>query len=207
MSTPKFSRLDPAQRREQILDAANGLFAERAYDEVSIEDIANAAGVTRGLVHHYFGGRGDVYVGLLERLGAQREDQLPLPVGRSSRARVADTVSRWLDWTQANRTIWLATIARGEDIADPEVRRVVADLVGRAVAILVAHHADIAEDTPRLRYALECWTALNRAATRRWLRGEATRDATHELLASTLEHVLRTFGAPPVQHRRKSSPG
>jgi AcrR family transcriptional regulator len=198
MNTPKYSRLDPAQRREQILDAANALFAERAYDEVSIEDIASAAGVTRGLVHHYFGGRKEVYIALLERLGAQREDELRPPAGRSARARVADTVSRWLDWTEANHTIWLATIAHGEDIADPDVRRVVADLVRRAVAILAAHHADIAQDTPRLRYALECWTALNRAATRRWLRGQATREATHELLAATLEHVLRTFGARPA---------
>ena len=55
-TTPTNRRLDPAQRREQILDAANALFAERAYDEVSIEKIASAAGVTRGLVHHYFGG-------------------------------------------------------------------------------------------------------------------------------------------------------
>src|SRR3954451_1186433 len=206
MNSPKFSRLDPGQRRDQILDAANVLFAERAYDDVSIEDIASCAGVTRGLVHHYFGGRKDVYIGLLERLGAQREEQLRPPVGRSARARVADTVSRWLAWTEANRTIWLATIAHGEDIADPQVRRVVEDLVSRAVAILAAHHADIAEDTPRLRYALECWTALNRAATRRYLRGEATREATHELLASTLEHVLRTFGAPPAPPRRTSRP-
>jgi AcrR family transcriptional regulator len=205
-TTAKHRRLDPARRREQILDAANALFADRAYDEVSVEDIASAAGVTRGLVHHYFGGRSEVYIGLLERLGAQREEQLPPPVGRSARARVAVTVSRWLDWSQANRTIWLATIARGEDIADPDVSRVVADLVRRAVALLAAHHADIAEDTPRLRYALECWTALNRAATRRWLRGEATRDATHELLASTLEHVLRTFGAPPAPRPRRSPP-
>ena len=107
-------------------------------------------------------------------------------------------MSRWLDWTEANRTIWLATMAHGEDIADLEVRRAVGDLVRRAVALLTAYHADIAEDSPRLRYALECWTGLNRAATRRWLDGEATREATHELLASTLEHVLRTFGAPPV---------
>jgi AcrR family transcriptional regulator len=57
VSTPKFSRLDPGQRREQILDTANALFAERTYDEVSVEDIASSAGVTRGLVHHYFGGR------------------------------------------------------------------------------------------------------------------------------------------------------
>jgi AcrR family transcriptional regulator len=198
-STPGFSRLDPGQRRDQILDAANALFAERAYDKVSVEDIASAAGVTRGLVHHYFGGRKEVYIGLLDRLAAVREDELPLPVGRSARARVADTVSRWLDWTEANRTIWLATMAHGDDIADPEVRRVVGDLVSRAVALLATFHADIAEDSPRLRYALECWTGLNRAATRRWLQREATREATHELLASTLEHVLRTFGAP---HKR-----
>src|SRR5829696_6228139 len=196
MSPPRYHRLDPGQRREQILDAANALFAERPYDEISIEDIARGAGVTRGLVHHYFGGRKEVYISLLERLGAQREDELRPPVGRSARARVADTVSRWLDWTEANRTVYLATMGRGEDIADADVRQVVTELVRRAVALLTTFHADIADDSPRLRYALECWTGLNRAATRRWLHGEATREATRELLASTLEHVLRTFGAP-----------
>jgi AcrR family transcriptional regulator len=207
MSTrPRYSRLAPAERREQILDAANALFAERAYDEVSIEDIASSAGVTRGLVHHYFGGRKEVYVALLERLGAKREQDLRPPAGRSARARVADSVSRWLDWTEANRTIYLATIARGEDVADPDVRRVVAELVRRAVALLAEFHADIAQRSPRLRHALECWTGLNRAATRRWLRGEATREATHELLASTLEHVLRTFGAPAARAGRTARP-
>jgi AcrR family transcriptional regulator len=206
MSMPKFSRLDPAQRREQILDAANALFAERGYDEVSVEDVATSAGVARGLVHHYFGGRKQVYIALLERPGAVREEQLPPPVGRSARARVADNVSRWLDWTEQNRTIWLATLGRGEDIADPDIRAVVLDLVRRAVAIVAAHHADIAEDSPRLRYALECWTGLNRAATRRWLQGEATREQTHELLASTLEHVLRTFGTPHKQNQRTTPP-
>ena len=202
MSTPKYRRLDPGQRREQILDAANALFAERAYDEVSIEDIASAAGVTRGLVHHYFGGRKEVYIALVERIGAHREDELRPPVGRSARARVADDVSRWLDWTEANRSIWLATLGRGEDIADPDVSGVVVDLVRRAVALIAARHAELAEDSPRLRYALECWTGLNRAATRRWLTGAASREATHELIAATLEHVLRTFGAPPAPRRR-----
>ena len=46
----------------------------------------------------------------------------------------------------------------------------------KTFALLAVHHADIADDSPRLRYALECWTGLNRAATRRWLRGEATRE-------------------------------
>ncbi len=193
--TPGYQRLAAGQRREQILDSANELFAERGYAGVSIDDIADSAGVTRGLVHHYFGGRKEVYLALLERIGAVREERLRPPAGRSAHARVADTVSRWLDWTEANRTIWLATMAPGEDVGDPEVARVVGDLMRRAVALVTAFHGDIAADSPRLRFALECWTGLNRAATRRWLRGEATREATQELLTSTLEHVLRTFGA------------
>src|SRR4051794_894489 len=206
MNSPKYRRLMPEQRRQQILDAATELFAERAYDEVSVEDIAKAAGVARGLVHHYFGGRKDVYLGLLEQLEAQREDALRPPEGRSARARVGDSVSRWLDWTEANRTLWLATIARGDDLTDPDVRRVVSDLVRRAVGLLATLHADIAETSPRLLYALECWTGLNRAATRRWLHGDATRDATHEVIASALEHVLRTFGTPPAADPRRTRP-
>jgi AcrR family transcriptional regulator len=198
MSTPKFTRLDPAQRRQQILDAANALFAERGYDDVGIDDIAKAAGVTRGLVHHYFGGRKEVYLALVERVARVREEELRPPVGTTARDRVADTMSRWLDWTQANRTIWLATMAPSEDVGDDEVRVVVARLVSRAVALVAHYHADLAEDSPRLRYALECWTGLNRTAVRRWLRGDATRQDTHELLTLTLEHVLRTFGAPPA---------
>ena len=198
MSSPhRRTRLDPAERRSQILDAADELFAERGYEEVTIEDLATAAGVTRGLVHHYFGGRKEVYVALLERVGAAREEHLRPPVGPTARARVEDSVSRWLDWTEANRVIYLGTIAPGEDIADADVRGAVSAMVHRAVALVAAFHADIAEDSPRLRYALECWTGLNRAATRRWLSGEATREETHELLASTLEHVLRTFGSLP----------
>src|SRR3954466_3498172 len=55
--TARYHRLSRAERRDQILDAANSLFAERGYEDVSVEDVASSAGVTRGLVHHYFGGR------------------------------------------------------------------------------------------------------------------------------------------------------
>ena len=160
----RYQRLDPATRRDQILDAASALFAERGYDEVTIEDVANAAGVARGLVHHYFGGRKEVLLALLERVGVVREEQLRPPVGRSVRARVADSVSRWLDWTEANRTIYLGAIAPGEDVADPEVRRVVDGLVRRAIALVVAFHADIAQDSTT---AAVCVGMLDRPQPRR----------------------------------------
>jgi AcrR family transcriptional regulator len=196
---PPRTRLTPEARRQQILDVANALFAERGYEEVSIETIARSAGVARGLIHYYFGGRKEVYLALLERqfgrLTARfAEVGLRPAEGTSPTARVADTVSRWLDWAEANRTIYLGTLAPGDDLDDPEVRRVVGELRRLAVVHVVGLHPDIAEDSPRLHHALECWTGLNRTATRRWLEGGASREATHTLLTLTLDHILRTFG-------------
>jgi len=104
--------------------------------------------------------------------------------------------SRTSRWQLVSLEVYLAAIAPGEDVADSDVRRVLDDLVDRAVALLTSFHADISEDStpPALRVDL---LDLSRTATRRWLRGGATRELTHELLASTLEHVLRTFGSRP----------
>ena len=205
-TTPKFSRLAPEKRREQILDAANALFAERAYDEVSIENIASAAGVARGLVHRYFGGRKEVYITLVER-------SAPTVRTKFGRRWAAAPVRASRMTCRAGSTGPRRTAQSGSppsDAARTSPTRtssgVVVDLVRRAVALVAARHAEIAEDSPRLRYALECWTGLNRAATRRWLTGEATREATHELIASTLEHVLRTFGAPRATPLQTSLP-
>jgi hypothetical protein len=73
-----------------------------------------------------------------------------------------------------------------------------------AVEVLVsgvAQRATSAEATDGMARA----APMMRTATRRWLRGEATREATDELFASTLEDVLRTFGAPPAPRRRAAT--
>ncbi len=45
------------QTRARILDAAERVFAERGFDAATIRDIAAAAGVQAGLVHHHGGGK------------------------------------------------------------------------------------------------------------------------------------------------------
>ena len=173
MSTPKYSRLDPGQRRD-----ADPRRCQRAVRRARLRRCLDRGHRQRRRRHPR--ARPPLLrrsQGRLHRAAraARRPARAATPAARRSqrpRAR-GRPVSRWLDWTEANRTIWLATIAPGEDIADPDVRQVVADLVRRAVALLAEFHADIAEDSPRLRHALECWTGLNRAATRRWLQGKA----------------------------------
>ena len=200
-TSPKYRRLSANKCRDQILDAANALLAERGYEEVTVEHIARSAGVARGLVHHYFGGRREVYLALLERVTAGREEDLRPPRGRSARARVADSVSRWLDWTEANATIYLGTIAPSEDIADPDVRRAVATWC-TAPSRMSQLHADIAEDSPTCATR---WSAGPVSTGPRREAGCAARPParpSHELLDSTLERILRTFARHPERVQR-----
>lgn len=66
-------RLPPAERREQLLDAALRIIAERGYSAVSIEAVAREAGVSRPVVYGLFADLGDLLTALLER-----EEQLAL---------------------------------------------------------------------------------------------------------------------------------
>src|SRR3954464_11230612 len=55
--TPPRTRLTPDQRRGQLLDLGVRLLATRSLDELSIDVLAEEAGISRGLLYHYFGGK------------------------------------------------------------------------------------------------------------------------------------------------------
>ena len=117
--------------------------------------------MSRGLVPHNFGGRKEVYVALLERVAAGREEELRPPLGRGAPARVADTVSRRLDWTEANQTIYLGWIAPREDIADPDLRRAVVQLTAPIRHLNAARLGVLGRCYP-------VWAAFAREARAEW---------------------------------------
>lgn len=60
-------RLEPQQRREQLLDIGAAMFAELPYENVFVEDIAARAGVSRALFYHYFASKRTLYVAIFKR--------------------------------------------------------------------------------------------------------------------------------------------
>ena len=58
--TQLFSRL-PEDRQQQVLDAAMGVFARHGYHKSSTQQIADAAGMSKGMVFHYFGSKQALY--------------------------------------------------------------------------------------------------------------------------------------------------
>ncbi len=78
-------RLDADDRRERMIEAAQLIFADRAYDSVSTEELARAAGTTRTNLNYHFGNKRNLYLEVLRRFAA-----LPshLPPGRYPERRV-----------------------------------------------------------------------------------------------------------------------
>lgn len=67
---------DAGRTRSQILDAAELLFARRGYDATSLAEIGEAAGVSRGTPSYFFGSKEELYVSVLERMYADRNEAL-----------------------------------------------------------------------------------------------------------------------------------
>ncbi len=55
-------------RRNQILDAAASVFAEKGFHRATTKDIASAAGVSEGTIYNYFDSKADLLIGIMSRL-------------------------------------------------------------------------------------------------------------------------------------------
>src|SRR5881227_4279375 len=94
---PRWQRLEHDERRRQILACARRLFSERNYASVSTSEIAKQAGVARGLLHHYFGTKRDLYLEVVRSLMRMPSNPVPLQApGRGIEAIIDESVDRWL---------------------------------------------------------------------------------------------------------------
>jgi AcrR family transcriptional regulator len=190
-TAPRWSRLEGAERRRQILSAARRLFSERHYGAVSTADVAAEAGVTRGLVHHYFGGKRALYLEVVRSI-------LHLPAGMfaaeiaagDSETVLHAAVDRWLDVTERNQGVLLATYGAQGFGRDPEIEAIFDDARERHAnkVIEILRQGETPDSAPReLRAAVRAYAGFVEAATSDWLRGGLlSRAQLRELLVEGL---------------------
>ncbi|GGM05984.1 TetR/AcrR family transcriptional regulator [Dactylosporangium sucinum] len=200
---PRGRRLEPDERREQILSCAVRLFGERPYAEVSTTDIANAAGVARGLINHYFGTKKGLFIEAVRVLVTIPEVAVEqLPEGDLA-TRVDASVTWFLDVVSRHSTSWLAAVDGGGVGRDPDVQRVLAeaDEIAAESILVAVGLAGVRRHREQLRAMIRAYCGLAKATAREWLeRGALDRAQVHTLLATTLitlvEQVFPTLGAP-----------
>jgi AcrR family transcriptional regulator len=184
MATRERTRLDVDARRAQLLDVGMSLFSTRPYDEVWVEEIAERAGVSRGLLYHYFPTKRDFYVAVV---GAATEEVFELTEPDQELpplARLRSGVDAYLDYAQDHPHGILTTHRAGIG-SDPEVRAIVEGAQARQVARFVEQIAGRTDVPPALYLALRGWLGLLVTAAVDWLeRGTLERELLRELLAN-----------------------
>lgn len=194
MSEPRWRRLEPDERRGQILACARRLFGERPYAEVSTTDIAQAAGVARGLINHYFGTKRDLYLEVVrEALTIPAFVVESLPEGTLEQ-RVDKGVEWLLDLLERHGDTWLAATGAQGLGRDPDLERILAEadtesadrvLESLGVAAETAHYE-------QLRAMIRAYGGLFKASGREWLVAKSLQRAdVHRLLTYTLIAVVR----------------
>lgn len=200
MAQSSRSRLPAEQRRREIIDAAASLFRLRRYDEVSLDEIASIAGVTRPLITHHFGTKHALYLEVVRRVLDVGTVPVPAYVhGMSLRERLESSVDKWLENNDSNRELWLDSI-RMQGLGDPEISSVVEQarehVAQQAAAVAGIPGADSLSD--RQMAALRIWAGIAEAATLQYLGyGRLTHDETRQVMLESLELIVERLLAEP----------
>lgn len=144
-------RLTADARRQQLLDLAEGLFTERGYEGVSIEDIARAADVTRPVVYQHFQDKDAVFIECVRRAREQFEIDLVQAVGAVDSGELADLLAAggrvFYTMLADNPRRWALLFATSSSI-DGKLSEQLADLRAQTVASIEALSRPFAPEVP-----------------------------------------------------------
>jgi AcrR family transcriptional regulator len=130
-------RLPASERRAVLLDAALEVFAERGYHRASIDDIAQAAGVSKALIYDHFASKKDLHLSLLEAQADELFDRLARATATDEpgEVRLRAGVDAFLAFVEERGEGWRALF---RDAADPEAAAVLERLQAQATAAIAA---------------------------------------------------------------------
>jgi AcrR family transcriptional regulator len=185
VATETRTRLSVDARREQLLAAGAELLATRPPEQVSVADLAGAAGVSTGLLYHYFPSKRDFLLALTRSLLARSREATEFDPGDGAGSPARSAIQRFLDYISEHRTAFLALHAAAE--TDPELATLLAEArVLRVKQLLSARGAE-RPPSPALRAALAAWVVGAESLCVEWARGgELEREELERLLTELL---------------------
>jgi AcrR family transcriptional regulator len=167
--TPAYRRLSVEERRAQLLQAALSLFAHRAPEEVSLDDVAEAAGVSRPLVYRYFpGGKQQLYESALRSAAEELRHCFDEPHEGPPLHRLARALDRYLAFVDQHDAGFTALL-QGGSVVETSRTTAIVDGVRRAAAEHIFDHFQVTDPGPRLRMTVRMWITAVEAASLIWL--------------------------------------
>lgn len=192
-------RLRTGERRQQLLQVGAALFAERPYEEVWVEQVARRAGVSRGLLYHYFPTKRDFLLGIVAAEAERMQHVMVAHPDRPAAERLTLAVDAYLSYAAAHPNGFRAFHRAAQ--SDAEVRAIKEEYLARTESAIIAGLASDAGIPPEaLRIVARGWMAFVVEACLQWLdRPALDRERLRELCVRTLLGAVAAGpGAGPV---------
>ncbi|WP_134741332.1 TetR/AcrR family transcriptional regulator [Nocardioides sp. 503] len=198
MTAPARTRLSPEERRSQLLDLGVRLLATRSLEELSIDMLAEEAGISRGLLYHYFGSKHAFHEAVVRRAADDLIAQTAPPGDGEPLERLLVSVTAYVDYVDANYEGYLSLVkgAAGNDTLREiyeEARAALTDRIFREDA-----QGQIITDTATNRLVVRGWSAMIEELVLSW-RAEPDgvgRDRLIAVMAASLPAIVGVI--PPA---------
>ncbi|MDJ0461442.1 TetR/AcrR family transcriptional regulator [Streptomyces sp. H27-C3] len=188
MTTGVRRRMGVEERRQQLISVALELFSHRSPDEVSIDEIAAAAGISRPLVYHYFPGKQSLYEAALRRAADELATRFVEPREGPLGARLLRVMGRFFDFVDEHGPGFFALMRGGPAVGSSTTNAMI-DEVRQAAYEQILSHLDVSEPPARLAMVVRSWVSLAESTALIWLdgrripRGELELQLVHDFAA------------------------
>ena len=218
---PRRVRLDVDERRTQLVELGIEEFGSRPYDEVSIDAIAQAAGISKGLVYHYFPTKRAFYIACVREGATRIVSQIEAPARDGSVEapfeQLRAAIDRYLEYVRVHGVAF-ATLMRSGVGADREITEIIDETRDVLLALLRKGLGELFPDAIEQRgslfdISLRGWIGLVEASSIAWVEAclardtkkhapsaEQLRDALSEALIAIVASALKTQ-KPPARAR------
>ncbi|MEO7261006.1 MAG: TetR/AcrR family transcriptional regulator [Jatrophihabitantaceae bacterium] len=190
-ATSKRIRLSPDARREQLLHLGVRMLATRTLDELSVDALAEEAGISRGLLFHYFKNKQDFHRAVVQRAADELLARTQPDPSHDPTDRLRLSLGVYIDYVLANPQAYISLVrgAAGGDEA-------LLEIFDRTRAALTARITDNlgrygVEDNPTVRLLARGWSALVEEAVLGWVANpQLSREELVRVLSASLPAVL-----------------
>ncbi|MEU4345087.1 TetR/AcrR family transcriptional regulator [Nocardia sp. NPDC023852] len=190
--------MSPDERREQLIALGARLLGDRAIEDISVSEIAEQAGISRGLLFHYFPTKQDFQLAIVRHANAELLERVTPDRNLSVFEMLRDSIGRYVEYVSENRTSYLALL-RGPTSVSPDLAPL-ADQTRDAIIGIILTEASIPvgdADRPRLTLAMRGWIAFVEETSLAWLRTEPIpREQLIDLLVESL--IAIAFSVDPA---------
>jgi AcrR family transcriptional regulator len=182
------TRLTSEERRSQLLDLGVRLFAHRSLSEISIDLLAENAGISRGLLYHYFGSLAGFQEAVVRRAADDLIARTAPPEDGDAFERLMVSMEAYVDYVDETYEGYLSLVT-GASSGNVTLRAIYDRSRAALTDRIFAEDVDeLLPDTPAARLLVSGWAALVEDMVLAWKRGESgvTREELLHLVATSL---------------------